>query len=278
MQGPWHRGGPWPDHGRPQAGHGSGRRGGQPVRDPHHRAGLRPAGGVDRRRATRRGRSARLYGGRRRIGDRHPPDRDHSHARRAAAHPPGRPPAPGPAQGVQRGGGQRGRSRDPVAGRDPARPANLVVGGSVDQGSGRDRRSCRRQGANHPRYRAAGRVRAASPGPRHHRPPPRCRSHTARDNPRSFDRARSGDIDNPDDRRRVPGAGAGPCPGPARRGQEPVRARRRPRGRPPGPAVLGPRAPPPAALVESAVPHLAVCSYNEIAAGISVETIGVISA
>jgi flagellar biosynthesis protein FlhA len=31
-------------------------------------------------------------------------------------------------------------------------------------------------------------------------------------------------------------------------------------------------------LVESAVPHLAVCSYNEIAAGISVETIGVISA
>ncbi|HEX3978019.1 MAG TPA: flagellar biosynthesis protein FlhA [Solirubrobacteraceae bacterium] len=31
-------------------------------------------------------------------------------------------------------------------------------------------------------------------------------------------------------------------------------------------------------LVESAVPHLAVCSYNEIASGISVETIGVISA
>jgi flagellar biosynthesis protein FlhA len=31
-------------------------------------------------------------------------------------------------------------------------------------------------------------------------------------------------------------------------------------------------------LVEATVPHLAVCSYNEIAAGISVETIGVISA
>ena len=30
-------------------------------------------------------------------------------------------------------------------------------------------------------------------------------------------------------------------------------------------------------LVESAVPHLAVCSYNEISPGISVETIGVIS-
>ncbi|MGH3010206.1 MAG: FHIPEP family type III secretion protein, partial [Gaiellaceae bacterium] len=31
-------------------------------------------------------------------------------------------------------------------------------------------------------------------------------------------------------------------------------------------------------LVESAMPHLPVCSYNEIASGISVETIGVISA
>ncbi|MGH2876631.1 MAG: flagellar biosynthesis protein FlhA, partial [Solirubrobacteraceae bacterium] len=31
-------------------------------------------------------------------------------------------------------------------------------------------------------------------------------------------------------------------------------------------------------LLESAVPHLAVCSYNEIAGGISVETVGVISA
>ena len=31
-------------------------------------------------------------------------------------------------------------------------------------------------------------------------------------------------------------------------------------------------------LVESAVPHLPVCSYNEVAPGISVETIGVITA
>ena len=31
-------------------------------------------------------------------------------------------------------------------------------------------------------------------------------------------------------------------------------------------------------LVETVVPHLPVCSYNEIAAGISVETIGVITA
>ena len=30
-------------------------------------------------------------------------------------------------------------------------------------------------------------------------------------------------------------------------------------------------------LVEQTLPHLAVCSYNEIAAGISVETIGVVS-
>ena len=31
-------------------------------------------------------------------------------------------------------------------------------------------------------------------------------------------------------------------------------------------------------LVEQPLPHLAVCSYNEIAPGISVETIGVVNA
>jgi flagellar biosynthesis protein FlhA len=31
-------------------------------------------------------------------------------------------------------------------------------------------------------------------------------------------------------------------------------------------------------LVETVAPHLAVCSYNEISSGISVETIGVITA
>ncbi len=31
-------------------------------------------------------------------------------------------------------------------------------------------------------------------------------------------------------------------------------------------------------LVEQTLPHLAVCSYNEIASGISVETIGVVNA
>jgi flagellar biosynthesis protein FlhA len=31
-------------------------------------------------------------------------------------------------------------------------------------------------------------------------------------------------------------------------------------------------------LVEASVPHLPVCSYNEVAPGISVETIGVVSA
>ena len=30
-------------------------------------------------------------------------------------------------------------------------------------------------------------------------------------------------------------------------------------------------------LIEQTLPHLAVCSYNEIASGISVETIGVVS-
>ena len=78
---------------------------------PHHRARLRAAGRLDRRRPARRGRGARLHGGRRRVGDRHPPDRDDPRARRPAAHPPGRAPAARPAQGVQRGGGQRGRAR-----------------------------------------------------------------------------------------------------------------------------------------------------------------------
>ena len=31
-------------------------------------------------------------------------------------------------------------------------------------------------------------------------------------------------------------------------------------------------------LVEQSIPHLAVCSYNELSPGISVETIGVIEA
>jgi flagellar biosynthesis protein FlhA len=31
-------------------------------------------------------------------------------------------------------------------------------------------------------------------------------------------------------------------------------------------------------LLQASIPHLSVCSYNEIAPGISVETIGVISA
>ena len=51
------------------------------------------------------------------------------------------------------------------------------------------------------------------------------------------------------------------------------------RGRPPGAAVLqhgsGGTC---AALVEQALPQLSVCAYNEIAPGISVETIGVVSA
>ena len=71
-----------------------------------------------------------------------------SHAAQPA-HPPGRPPAARPAQGVQRGRGQRGGAGHPVAGRDPARPANLVVRGGLDQGSGRYRRSSGRQGADH---------------------------------------------------------------------------------------------------------------------------------
>ena len=52
----------------------------------------------------------------------------------------------------------------------------------------------------------------------------------------------------------------------------------RPRRRPARAALLGARPPPPAAAGRGAVPHLAVCSYNEVASGINVETIGVINA
>ena len=50
------------------------------------------------------------------------------------------------------------------------------------------------------------------------------------------------------------------------------------RRRPARAAVLGACAPAPAQLCEQRLPQMAVCSYNEIAPGIGVETTGVISA
>ena len=52
--------------GRPAHGHGPGRRPGEPARHPHHRADLRLAGDLDRRRAQGRSHDEGLHGGRRR--------------------------------------------------------------------------------------------------------------------------------------------------------------------------------------------------------------------
>ena len=85
-------------------------------------------------------------------------------------------------------------------------------------------------------------------GPRDHRAAPRPDTDAARDHARPGDRAGARDFDHPDERRRVPGDGADPRTGCARRRAQPVRARRGARRRPARAALLGPRpAPPPAA-------------------------------
>ena len=89
-------------HGRPPARAGPGRRRRPARRHPHHRARLRPAGGVDPRSRPRRGRGPGLHRGRRRVGHRHPPHRDDPQPRGRAAHATGRSRAARQAQGIQR--------------------------------------------------------------------------------------------------------------------------------------------------------------------------------
>ena len=136
------------DHARAPARDGPRRRQRQAAGDPHPRARLRARGGLDPRVRARRGRGARLHGRRRRVGDRHPPDRDDPRARRRAAHAPGRARAAGQAQGDQRGGRRGGRARGAVARRDPARAAVAARRGRADPRSRHDRGGDRRQGAN----------------------------------------------------------------------------------------------------------------------------------
>ena len=64
--------------------------------------GLRPARGVDPRSRARRGRGPGLHGGRRRVGHRHAPHRDHPQPRGRSAHATGRSRAARQAQGIQR--------------------------------------------------------------------------------------------------------------------------------------------------------------------------------
>ena len=114
-EGARHRGRPRPGHGRPPARARPGRRRRPARRHPDHRAGLRPAGGVDRRRGARRGRGAGLHRRRPRVGHRHPPHRDDPPPRRRPAHPPGRARAARRPQGAQRRGRRRGRARPALA-------------------------------------------------------------------------------------------------------------------------------------------------------------------
>ena len=87
VQGPRLRGRARPDHGRPSAGDGPRRRRRHAARDPDDRAGLRPAGDLGPGEPARRGRGARLHRRRRRVGDRHPPDRDDPRATRRSCSP-----------------------------------------------------------------------------------------------------------------------------------------------------------------------------------------------
>ena len=83
--------------------------------------------------------------------------------------------------------------------------------------------------------------------------------HLARDHARPDDRAGAGDIDHPDQRRRVPGDGADAGPGRAHRRQGPVRPGFRAWRDPTGAALLGartPPCPPPRRILSAAPPRL----------------------
>ena len=278
VQGPRHAGRPRLDHGRPPAGDGPGRRRRLAAGNPDDRARVRPAGDLDPGVPARRGRGPRLHRRRRRVGDRHPPDRDDPHARGAAAHASGRQAIARSAQGNQRSCRYRGRARRALARRDSARTAGPPRRGRVDPRSRRDRRGRRRQGAGHARPRllaeyarqALGRAITAP-----HLDP----THTLRvitldpaieqELATSITQTTDGEYlaMEPARAQAVLGAVRSQSEHAAGRGgARPVllcsaRVRRHVRR-----------------LVEAAVPHLPVCSYNEIASGISVETIGVVTA
>ena len=263
-----HRGRPRRRHGRPPARDGPRRRHGPARRHPDHRAGLRPARGLDPRARPRRGRGAGLDGRRRRVGRRHPPHRDDPRQRVGAAHPPGDPPAARPAQGGQRGGRRRGRARTCCR---SARSSACC------------RRCCARASRSATSARSSRRsaTRRASPATRRCSPSTPARRSAARSSRPTWTRedtlraialdphARAGDrrVARADRRRRVPGHGPEPrrtrssrrCAAQVEqalaRGGRPVllcsaRVRRHLRR-----------------LCEQRLPQLAVCSYNEIAAG-----------
>ena len=153
----------------------------------------------------------------------------------------------------------------------------LLARGRLDPRPRRDRRGGRRQGARHARPGAAGRVRAPGARAHDHRAAPRrassgcARSRSIRPSSRRSP-ARSRRPPTASTSRWSPTARAGfgrrtPNSGGARASR--AAAGRCCSARRACAATCG-------GSCEQAIPQLAVCSYNEIAPGISVETIGVI--
>ena len=180
-------------------------------------------------------------------------------ARRPAAHAAGRTPAPRSAKGNQRSCRYGGCARCSLAWRDPACVAGAPLGGRLDPRSRRYRRVRRRQGPHHTRPQPAGRIRASGARPGDHRSASGPDADAARDHARPDDRAGAGDIDHPDQRRRVPGDGADSGPGRAQRRQEPVRSGFRAWRDPSGAALLGARAsprPPARRIIRAPPPRL----------------------
>ena len=154
----------------------------------------------------------------------------------------------------------------------------LLAEGVSIRDLGDDHRGGRRQGADHPRPQPAGRVRPSGARPRDHRPAARRRdalhAHHARPRGRAGGRRR----DHPDrPTARYLALEPDARPG-ARRGDP----RRSPTTPPaggiakPGAALLGARPPPPSPHARVDRASAAVCSYNEISPGITVDTVGVI--
>ena len=281
VQGARHRGRARRRHGRPPARDGPGRRRRPAARHPDDRAGLRPARGLDRRRRARRGRGARLHGRRRRVGrsSRTSPRRSARHAAELLTR-----------QETRQLLDQLKETNAAVveevvpdvlvARRDPARAAGAAARGRLDPRPRRDRRGDRRQGAALTRdpallaeyaRQALGRTITA-PLPR--RRAARCaRSRSTRRSSRR----------SPSRSRRPPTASSWRWTRRARRRSSralPSQVEHARRARAAARCCCARRACAAtcAGSVEQALPQLPVCSYNEIAPGISVETIGVVDA
>ena len=228
-------------HARPPAGDGPGRRRRPARRHPDHRARLRPARRLDRRRRARRGRGAGLHGRRRRVRRRHAPHRDDPRATPPSCSPARRRASCSTAQGDERGGRRGGRAGRALARRGPARAAGAAARGRVDPRPRRDPRGDRRQVPRSPATRRCSpSTRAQALGPHDHGAATSTRMHAAGDLARPGDRAG----DRPSRSSQTPdGEFLAMDPSRAQAlvaaAAAPGRARRSRSGAPPGAALLG---------------------------------------